>query len=96
MLLDSIDLVAQGDDWVLQSSIENISNLKKRLTGEELENFIKSPMNNCHESINEVLIAGLVELCKVKPVGLDAVEWLGNWLINNNPNQPKVVEPDDE
>lgn len=94
--MDSIDLVPQGADWVLQSSIEKISDIKRRLTGNELEEFIKSPMPNCSESINDVLVAGLVELCKVKPVGLDAVEWLGNWLINNNPNQPNVAEPDDE
>lgn len=95
-LLDSIDLVPQGGDWVLQSSIETVSNLKRRLVGNELEDFMKSPMPGCAESINEVLVTGLVELCRVKPVGVDAVEWLGNWLINNNPNQPKISEPDDE
>jgi hypothetical protein len=95
-LLESIDLVPQGGDWVLQSSIETVSNLKRRLVGNELEDFMKSPMPGCSESINEVLVTGLVELCRVKPVGVDAVEWLGNWLINNNPNQPKISEPDDE
>jgi hypothetical protein len=95
-LLESIDLVPQGDDWVLQSSIEKVSNLKRRLTGSELDAFIKAPMPGCTESVNEVLVTGLVELCKVKPVGIDAVEWLGNWLLNNNPNQPNVSEPDDE
>lgn len=81
---------------MLQSSIEEISNLKRRLTGSELDEFIKAPMPNCSESINDVLVTGLVELCKVKPVGVDAVEWLGKWLLNNNPNQPNVSEPDDE
>lgn len=81
---------------MLQSSIQKINNIKKRLTGEELETFIKSPMPGCTESVNDVLVTGLVELCKVKPVGVDAVEWLGNWLLNNNPNQPNVVEPEDE
>ena len=96
VLLNSIDLVPQGEDWVLQSSIEKISNIKKRLTGDELETFIKAPMPGCVESVNDVLVTGLVELCKVKPVGIDAVEWLGNWLLNNNPNQPNVIEPEDE
>ena len=39
---------------------------------------------------NVVLIDGLVELCKVKPVGLEAVQWLGEWLLNNNPKKPRV------
>lgn len=81
---------------MLQSSIEKIGNIKQRLTGNELEDFIKAPMAGCSQSVNDVLVEGLVELCKVKPVGIDAVEWLGNWLLNNNPNQPHVDEPTDE
>lgn len=95
-LIESIDLVPLGSDSVLESSIDGISKIKKRATGTDLENFIKAPMPGCPESINDVLVAGLVELCKVKPVGVDAVQWLGEWLINNNPNQPRVVEPEDE
>jgi len=38
----------------------------------------------------------LAELCIEKPSGLDAVRWLGQWLLDNNPNQPSVEEPDDE
>ncbi len=52
-------------------------------------------MGNASESINDVLVKGLVELCKVKPVGLEAVEWLGQYLLQNNPSKPKVVDPDD-
>ena len=37
-------------------------------------------------TMNKVLVDGLVELCKVKPSGLDAVQWLGEWLLRNNPN----------
>lgn len=95
-LIESIDLFPQGSGSVLQSSIDGISNIKKRATGDELESAIKSPMPNCSESVHDVLVTGLVELCKVKPVGVDAVQWLGEWLLNNNPNQPRVVEPDDE
>eukprot|EP00601_Ochromonadales_sp_CCMP2298_P028735 CAMPEP_0173346386 /NCGR_PEP_ID=MMETSP1144-20121109/12534_1 /TAXON_ID=483371 /ORGANISM="non described non described, Strain CCMP2298" /LENGTH=158 /DNA_ID=CAMNT_0014293685 /DNA_START=29 /DNA_END=501 /DNA_ORIENTATION=+ len=87
-LIESIDIVPQGADFVLQSSNEDISNIKKRATGAELEAMVKAPMPNCPESIQDVLVTGLVELCKVKPVGVDAVEWLGNWLLNNNPPQP--------
>lgn len=95
-LIESIDLVPQGSESVLQSSIEGISNIKKRATGDELESAIKSPMTGCSESVHDVLVTGLVELCKVKPVGVDAVQWLGEWLLNNNPNQPRIIEPDDE
>ena len=53
-------------------------------------------MGSTSESINDVLVKGLVELCKVKPVGLDAVEWLGHYLLHNNPNKPKVIDPDEQ
>eukprot|EP01032_Pedospumella_encystans_P019560 gene19560-22237_t len=68
-LIESIDLVPQGSESVLQSSIEGISKIKKRATGDELESAIKSPMTGCSESVHDVLVTGLVELCKVKPVG---------------------------
>jgi hypothetical protein len=80
---------------VLKSSNDSISNIKRRATGAELEDMVKAPMANCPESIQDVLVAGLVELCKVKPVGVDAVEWLGNWLLNNNPNKPRLTDPDE-
>jgi hypothetical protein len=57
-----------------------------------LEDYIKSPSQG-EISIHDVLINGLVELCKVKPVGNDAVQWLGEWLIANNPNKPRVEGP---
>eukprot|EP00600_Ochromonadales_sp_CCMP1393_P001637 CAMPEP_0174981836 /NCGR_PEP_ID=MMETSP0004_2-20121128/16124_1 /TAXON_ID=420556 /ORGANISM="Ochromonas sp., Strain CCMP1393" /LENGTH=162 /DNA_ID=CAMNT_0016233651 /DNA_START=110 /DNA_END=598 /DNA_ORIENTATION=+ len=95
-LIESIDLVPQGADQVLQSSNDNISKIKKRATGVALEEIVKAPMSNCSESINDVLVSGLVALCKEKPVGTDAVEWLGNWLLNNNPNKPVVIDPEDE
>ena len=36
----------------------------------------------------------LAELCKEKPAGLDAVRFLGQWLLDHNPNQPAVQEPE--
>lgn len=95
-LLKTIDLVSQGDDSVLQSSNDKISKIKKRVTGDALESMIKAPMDGCSESIHDILVTGLVELCKVKPVGIDAVQWLGEWLLNNNPKKPVVISPDDE
>jgi len=54
--------------------------------------MIKEPMAAGKESIHDLLVTGLVELCKVKPVGIDAVDWLGDWLLANNPNKPSVLE----
>ena len=54
--------------------------------------MIKEPMADDKESIHDLLVTGCVELCKVKPVGIDAVDWLGDWLIANNPMKPAVNE----
>ena len=36
-------------------------------------------------STEEILITGLLELCKTKLPENDAIRWLGEWLIDNNP-----------
>jgi len=41
------------------------------------------------ETLVPTLTTGLVELCTVKPA--NPVEWLANWLIENNPNKPAVA-----
>ncbi len=66
------------------------------LTGDNLVAKMKAPMEASGQSLNSLLTTGLVELCKVKPVGNDAVKWLGEWLIANNPNTPAVQTVDDE
>jgi hypothetical protein len=91
-LLATIKMVPAGGEYVLQSDIEVIGKIKRRPTGEEVEAMIKAPMAPGKESIHDLLVTGLVELCKVKPVGVDAVEWLGDWLLANNPNKPSVQE----
>ena len=40
------------------------------------------------KSVNPTLLKGLTELCKQKPI--DPVIWLADWLLENNPNKPKV------
>ena len=45
-------------------------------------------------TLKQVLARGLSALCRAKPVGLDAAEWLGRWLIANNPSRPAIAEPD--
>ncbi len=37
------------------------------------------------------LTQGLTHLCKEKP--LNPVKFLGDWLLQNNPNVPRVAEP---
>ncbi|XP_078810407.1 nucleoside diphosphate kinase 5 isoform X2 [Oryzias latipes] len=38
--------------------------------------------------LKPVLLRGLTELCKEKP--LNPVIWLADWLLQNNPNQPQT------
>ncbi|ETV89554.1 hypothetical protein H257_00788 [Aphanomyces astaci] len=44
-----------------------------------------------NERFSQVLSRGLMMLCKDKPMGLQAITRLGKWLLENNPNKPKVV-----
>lgn len=44
------------------------------------------------ETLSEFLIRGLTQLAKEKPgSGLAVVEWFANWMLDNNPNQPKIM-----
>ena len=58
--------------------------------GAEAAEYLGSLLATPTKTLNQVLVDGLVELCKVKPTGLNAVRWLGEWLIKNNPTQPSV------
>ncbi|XP_031557546.1 nucleoside diphosphate kinase homolog 5-like [Actinia tenebrosa] len=40
--------------------------------------------------VNPTLLSGLTELAKMKPK--DPILWLADWLIENNPNKPRVAE----
>jgi len=40
--------------------------------------------------VNPVLTKGLSELCKQKPE--DPLNWLAEWLLQNNPNKPRIQE----
>jgi hypothetical protein len=95
-LLDTIFLDYVDGELVLQSTDDNISKPKRKVSPELLDKLLQSPMtDNSPETLNELLSRGLVELCKCKPVGLNASEWLGNWLLANNPNMPRVDVPDE-
>ena len=94
-LINTIYLSPQGVDYVLESSFGKISKNKKRPTGDALEALMKEPLSEGTESLQELMVTALMELCKAKPTKLDAVEWLGQWLLTNNPVQPKVDDPDE-
>ena len=59
-------------------------------TGAAASEYLSGLLATPTKTLNEVLVDGLVELCKAKPTGLDAVRWLGEWLITNNPSRPGV------
>lgn len=48
--------------------------------------------------VNPTLLAGLTALCKEKPA--DPMTWLADWLMEHNPNKPRlqhhVTEEDQE
>ena len=81
-LLDTMVLKPGGSSLLLQSNCTDISKPKPPMSVSEAQSTIAQS--------NIVLVNGLVELCKVKPVGTDAVKWLGEWLLNNNPNKPRI------
>lgn len=43
-------------------------------------------------SLKTVILKGLTQVCKEKPMGEDAIVYLGKWLLENNTSQPKVKE----
>jgi hypothetical protein len=61
-------------------SIDNIVHNRKQ----EVKEYIQ-------EQLNEVLVKGLTLMAKQKPK--EPLEWLAHWLLENNPNKPKITEP---
>jgi len=39
-----------------------------------------------------LILKGLTQVCKTKPMGEEAITFLGEWLLKNNPNQPTIVD----
>lgn len=95
-LIETIDIFPQGKEFVLKSSNEAIPDPKQRLLGADLEDLLKAPLTYGGPTMNELMVNGLLELSKVKPVGVDAVRWLGEWFLANNPVKPNVIDPDEE
>ena len=95
-LLETMYLIDCGEETVLESSCDKISKQKLKPSPQYMDKLLSEPLVADGDSLNELLVKGLVELCKCKPVGLNASEWLGNWLLANNPNMPRVDVPDEE
>jgi hypothetical protein len=59
-------------------------------TTEEVNSFVK-------EKLEATLVTGLTLLAKEKPSRdpMAAIEWLGNWLLQNNPNKPRIFAPEE-
>ncbi|CAM9857556.1 unnamed protein product [Discosporangium mesarthrocarpum] len=93
-LAESIDVCRIGDQTFIQSNLEGIKKPKVIPTGDKAREFIQNiPAGD--QTLPELLTTALSELCQVKPQGLDAARWLGEWLIVNNPNKPRIREPED-
>jgi hypothetical protein len=43
-----------------------------------------------------LILKGLTQLVKEKPMGEEAITFLGEWLLKNNPNQPTIVFTDND
>ena len=93
-LAESLSLVELSGKLVLMSSITGIIKPKVLPSGDGVRQFIGRTKAG-RDALSDFLSEALSELCKEKPVGLDAVRWLGQWILKNNPNQPTVEEPTD-
>lgn len=71
---------------VLPSSTEVVEDVKTRVMG-----TVQTPMGPMDKTLHLVLVEGLTALCKAKPSGLDAIRWIGQWLIDNNPRHGRVT-----
>lgn len=84
----------KGGTAFLESGMTGINKPKLVPKGDGVRQFIAATPAG-QETLPELLTTALSELCKEKPAGLDAVKWLGEWLLENNPNQPQVQEPEE-
>jgi hypothetical protein len=90
-LVESIELAQDETRLYIHSTLVGIPPPKKVLNGANVKKFI-SELKTGDEYLPETLITALSELCKVKPTKIDAIRWLGRYLLEHNPNQPLVDE----
>ena len=76
---------------VLESSIENIRDEQSMNSNAEGASVVPLAYGDS-ESAEEILVTGLLELCKTKLEGNDAIRWLGEWLLENNPKKIEICD----
>ena len=64
---------------------------------DEINQLLNSQVGDTKSLITfkALLLQGLTQVCKKKPMGEEAIIFLGEWLLLNNPNQPKFIVADD-
>lgn len=79
-------MVAAEKARFLESRIEHIRGVI--CTVDEADGSPKAIINDGDSDfIEDLLVTGLLELCKIKLNGNEAVQWLGEWLLKNNPSK---------
>ena len=94
-LADSIDVSTNDNGTKISSSLQAIKDTKVIPQGPAVTAFVQNTQCG-DQSLPDILTTALSELCKAKPAGLNAVRWLGEWLLANNPSQPHVDVPEEE
>jgi hypothetical protein len=90
-LVRSLELqTTQEGRLALYSSLPGIRASRDAPTAFSAEEYLKNVVVGKSETLAQVLSDALTELCRQKPRGEDAVEWLGHWLIAHNPSKPTV------
>ena len=87
--MDTLSVTQAHGELRIHSNNLFISPINRVDSDEAVDVMLNSKIGN-KDTMRSVLLKGLVELSKVKPRKEEAIEWLGNWLINNNPAQPIV------
>ena len=61
---------------------------------DEINQLLNSQLGDTTKSVTfkTLILKGLTEVCKTKPMGEEAITFLGEWLLKNNPNQPTIVD----
>lgn len=90
-LAESVDVQTENGRTFLTSNLGPLKKPKVIPTKDDAKKLIENTKAGA-DCLPDLLVKGLSELCRAKPAGLDAVQWLGEWLLANNPNQPQVAE----
>ncbi|ETW08470.1 hypothetical protein H310_01047 [Aphanomyces invadans] len=91
-LVESLYFVAIGgvNELQLHSSLPGMRPPAAIATATAAQHYLTNAQAG-NENFTQVLSRGLIMLCNDKPMGLQAITRLGKWLLENNPNKPKVV-----